>query len=222
MMEKNPDENLFEELSKAYEEETNLKLPDAKKYTKGQDIYIQGHVPKGVYYIKSGSVKITHNNHEAPVVVRLARKHELIGYLSLLKHWDYNSTATAVETTEVYFIPKQFFFRVVQSNIKFANAILDILCTRMHEQHDLLTDVLTKSVQERLAVLLLTLDHSQANGQINYFKKDIAAILNIKAETLSRNLLRLQKIGAITQLPKTGTIEILSKEKLLRLTHVTD
>lgn len=221
-MKENHDKDLFEELLKIYESTTGNKLPEATRYDAGSEVYAEGYVPKGVYYIKEGTVKITRNNHENPVVVRLAGQHEFIGFLSLLKRWDYNSTAIALEQSQIYFIPKQLFLEAVQSSPKFTNLVVEIVCTRLNEKELLLTDLFTKSVQERLAVLLLTLDRNPRDGKIHILKKDIAAVLNIKAETLSRNLMRLQKIGAVTLHPKENMIEILSREKLLQLSHITD
>ena len=82
-------------------------MPEAKKYKTGQTVYVEGQTLKGIYYIKKGSVRITRNNDCQPVTVRLATKHNFIGYLSLIKDWDYISTAVTMENTELYFYQKE-------------------------------------------------------------------------------------------------------------------
>jgi CRP-like cAMP-binding protein len=220
-MEQNHQKNLFTELQKIYE--PAHREPSAiKHYQTGQEIYIQGQAPKGAYFIKQGTVMVSRNNHEEPVVVRLAKQNEFIGYLSLITRCDYDSTATAIEPSEIYFIPKEVFLKNLETNPKFAHLVLNILCSYIHNKNELLTELLTKSVEERLATLLLLMDHNPNTGKIICFKKYIAAILNIKAETLSRNLLKLRKMGAIKLHLKSNSIEILNKQKLVQLARTKD
>lgn len=216
------DGELFDELSKFYEEISGQKLPGEGHYKRGDEIFRQGQHPKGVYFIKSGSVKITRNNHEAPVTVRLAGDGEFIGYISLIKQWDYQSSALALEPSVVYFIPGDIFLENMKTNVKFANLVLDIICSHINDRDETLTDMVTKSVQQRLAILLLTLDHNPNDGKIALVKRDLASILNIKPETLSRNLVKLEKLNAVKLYQVTNEIEILSREKLLELSEVTD
>lgn len=221
-------EVFFNELSRIYLEIVGHKLPEAKKYKKGQQVYTEGQVPKGVYYIKKGSVNITRNNAGKPITVRLGLKHNFIGYLSLLKHWDYTTTATTIENAELYFIPKQVFLKAIHTDNKFANIIIDTLCSRVNESNSMIVDLITKEVQQRLAVLLLTLEHTVEEGKdygegfLHFSKKDLAAILNIKPETLSRNLAQLSKDAVIKLHKKDNAIEILSKQKLLHLSKLED
>jgi CRP-like cAMP-binding protein len=221
-------ENLFGELSRVYLSIAGHNLPQARKIKKGQVVYAEGQVAKGVYYIKSGSVKVTQNNIHRPITIRLAVKHDFVGYVSLLKQWDYDSTVIAIEDSELYFIPKQIFLKAIQTDNKFTGIILDILCDRIKETNSLVIDLMTKQVQQRLAILLLTVDnpakkegHTE-DGIIRLSKKDIAAILNISPETLSRNLAELNKTRAIKLSPKEGVIEILSKQKLLEVSQIRD
>lgn len=221
-------QTLFEELSKVYKETEGRPLPTAKKYKKGDTLYHEGQIPKGIFYLKSGSVKITHNSHQKPVTIRYAVSPDFVGYLSLIKHWDYVTTATTVENSEAYFIPRPIFNKVIHCDNKFTNILLDILCTRITESDKELLNMLTKEVPERLALLLLSLNNCKLNepghtdGIINIPKKDLASILNISAETLSRNLSKLSKEKAIKLHSKTSIVEIISKQKLAHLSRLDD
>ena len=221
-MKESQEEKLFLELTRLYEETLGSKLPAAKHYPTGAELFSQGQAPKGIYYIRKGVVKISHHSQDEPVSVRLSKAHEFVGYLSLLKRWDYDSTATVVEPSEISFIPKETFLTALDKNIQFANLVLEMLCNRINDKNDLITDTLTKSAGQRLATLLLMLDHDPYDGKITLFKKDLASILNIKAETLSRNLLRLEKQHAIKLHSKTNVIEIMSRQKLLQHAQISD
>ncbi|MBS1635817.1 MAG: Crp/Fnr family transcriptional regulator [Bacteroidetes bacterium] len=222
-------QELFEALKNTYKQTEGEHLPQAKKYKKGENIYKEGNVPKGIFFIKSGTVKLTHTSpFNKTVTIRFASKHDFIGYLSLIKHWDYVTTATAMEGSQVYFIPKKIFTQVIHSDNKFTAILLDILCNRITESDKTLIHILTKEVIQRLALLLLSINHSKlmdpghVDGIIRIPKKDLASILNISAETLSRNLGKLSKEKAIKLQNKTSIIEIISKQKLLQLSRVND
>ncbi|HVU58654.1 MAG TPA: Crp/Fnr family transcriptional regulator [Puia sp.] len=228
--ERKPDisQELFEQLCKVYKETEDHTLPAAKKYKKGETIYQEGQIPRGVFYLRSGLVKITHDSYKKPVTIRYAISPDFVGYLSLLKHWDYVTTATAVDNCEVCFIPRNVFEKVIHCDNRSTNALIDILCTRITDTDRELLHMLTREVPERLALLLLSLNHCKANepghidGIITIPKKELAAILNISAETLSRNLSRLSKEKAIKVHNKKSIVEIISKQKLLHLSHLMD
>ncbi len=219
---------LFEELSRVYKTTEDRPLPAAKKYKKGESIYHEGQIPKGIFYLKSGSIKITHNSNKKPVTIRYALSPDFVGYLSLIKHWDYVTTATAVENSEAYFIPRHIFNKVIHCDNKFTNILLDILCSRITETDKELLYMLTKEVPERLALLLLSLNNCKlhepghTDGILKIPKKDLASILNISPETLSRNLSKLSKEKAIKLPSKTSIVEIISKQKLAQLSRLED
>ncbi len=219
---------LFEELNRVYKATEGRPLPPAKKYKKGDCLYQEGQVPKGIYYVRSGSVKVTHDSHKKPVTVRCALSSDFVGYLSLIKQWDYVTTATAIEDSEAYFIPKHVFLKVIHSDNKFTNILMEVLCNRITEIDKELLLMLTKEVSQRLALLLLSLNHCKlhepghVDGIINIPKKDLASILNINPETLSRNLSKLSKEKAIRLHNKKSIIEISSKQKLLQLSNIDD
>lgn len=222
-------EELFEGLKAAYAEIEGAVLPKARKFKKGEILYREGQVPKGVFYVKSGIIKLTHAPHtKNPVTIRFAVKHDFVGYLSLIKHWDYVTTATAIEPSEVYFIPKKVFMQVMHNGHKYTSMLLDLLCNRITESDKTLINLLSKEVMQRLALLLLSINHSKTHepghvdGIVKIPKKDLASILNVSAETLSRNLAKLAKQKAIKLQSKTSTVEIISKQVLLQLSGIND
>ncbi|MDI9339843.1 MAG: Crp/Fnr family transcriptional regulator [Sediminibacterium sp.] len=221
-------EMLFAELQRIYTVIAKHSLPEAKIYNKGERIFQEGQIPKGVYYLNSGTVKITHHTDKKPVTVRLARAHDFVGYLSLLKHWDYITTATATENSALFFIPKQVFLKAVYSDNRFTNVLLDVLCNQINENYKHVVELVSKQVKQRLAILLLSLEQStlfntpQHDNQIYISKRDIAAVLNIKPETLSRNLADLNRQNIIRLHTDTNSIEILNRNQLVKISNMND
>lgn len=224
----NKGEELFAELSRIFWDTEGQPLPPAKKYRKGDDLYREGQIPRGIFYLQSGSVKVTCDSGKKPVTLRYALSPDFVGYLSLIKHWDYVTTATAVENTEAYFIPRHIFFKAIHTDNENIRILLDILCNRISETDGHLLEILEKDVLQRLALLLLSLnngkihDPGHTDGLLRIPKKDLASILNVNPETLSRNLSRLSKEKAIRLHSRSSLIEIASKQRLLQLSRLGD
>ena len=140
-------QDLFTKITESYAQLTNTPLQEAKKYKKGALIFKQGAIPRGVYYIRSGWVKIFKMN-------------QFIGYLSLIKRWNFRSSAIAVTDCEVYFIPKQIFLTLLAKDNNFAALVVEMLADELAESETHIDTLLCKNVQERLTNLLLGLEQA--------------------------------------------------------------
>lgn len=220
-------QELFSKLTATYAELTDTLLQQAKKYKKGSYIFEQGQVPRGVYYIKSGWVKISKIGADGnEKVLRLVTKNQFIGYLSLIKRWNFQSSAVAIEDCEVYFIPKQIFLELLAKDNDFASLVVEMLADELAETENHIDTLLSKNVQERLTNLLLGLEQtSDRNVEfddsfIRLPKKELASIINITPETLSRHLTALDEDGLIDN--AKNHIELLDRNGLFKKSNLRD
>lgn len=218
---------LFTKLTESYAELTDKPIQEAKKYKKGSLIFEQGQVPIGVYYIKSGWVKISKIGADGnEKTLRLVTKNQYIGYLSLIKQWKFQSSAIAVTDCEVYFIPKQIFLTLLEKDNDFASLVVEILADELTESENHIDTLLCKNVQERLINLLLGLQQAfDYNTEfddsfIRLPKKELASIINITPETLSRHLSALNENGFIEN--TKNHIELLNRNELLKKSNLRD
>lgn len=219
--------DLFTKLTESYAELTDTPIQEAKKYKKGSLIFEQGQVPRGVYYIKSGWVKISKIGADGnEKTLRLVTKNQFIGYLSLIKQWKFQSSAIAVTDCEVYFIPKQIFLTLLAKDNDFASLVVEILADELTESENHIDTLLCKNVQERLTNLLLGLQQAfDYNTEfddsfIRLPKKELASIINITPETLSRHLSALNENGFIEN--TKNHIELLNRNELLKKSNLRD
>jgi len=92
---------------------TNLNLIELKK---GDFVYKEGVSPKGLYYIKSGSVEIFKELPDGKKLsLRIAREGEFIGYKDLIIDSRYSSYAIVKEDSTFYFIKKKDFNDMLKS-----------------------------------------------------------------------------------------------------------
>lgn len=223
------EEQLFIKLLEIYDESTDHHLDHLKTLQKEKDIYLQGEMPKGVYYLKKGKVKVTQlgiNGRE--VILRIANSNQFVGYLSLLKGGGYRTSATCLMDSEVYFVPKSIFLKSIKTDIAFANGVIRMLCDNLSCSSDEITSLATKNVRQRLSSVLLALDHAfnhnggkvNGSGSVRLKKKDIASLVGTVPETLSRKLSIMENEGLLRVDDKS--IHLTNREMLIRISELGD
>lgn len=219
-------EKLFDKLEKLYLSQQNDNHNKTIHFASGQDIYNFGEVPKGIFYVKEGAVKIIKigaNGRE--IIVRIANSHDFIGYLSLLKSWSYLTSAISLEESEIYFFPKSIFLKAIKTDSEFAYNVIDLLCERSMDSITGMVDMASKNVEQRLSATLLTLDKAETkkygrSGIIKFRKKDISSMIGSVPETVSRQLAKLERDGLIKTTDKG--IEIINRYLLAQISNLGD
>lgn len=201
-------------------------LSETKNYIshkKGQILYYEGTRPLGIFCISSGVVKVfkTASNGKEQIV-RLAKKGDFLGYISLIGEEVYTNTATIVEDANICFIPKETFLKVLNDDPNFHRRITRAVCQDLGVMEDRLTDATQKTIRERLAFTLLKLcDSYGVEGEMNnkidivLTREEIAGLVGTATETVIRLLSEFKKDGLIQFEGKK--IIILDKKGIARL-----
>jgi CheY-like chemotaxis protein/CRP-like cAMP-binding protein len=194
---------------------------DGKKnetFSKKESIYKEGGVPRGIYYIQSGKVKIfrTHERGKE-LITALLKDGDFFGYTALLEGKDYTEMAQAMEDSVIAFIPKDEFFKLVYNNKEIAKKFLYLLTKNVTEQQAQLLDLAYSSVRKRVAdsLLLLQERYKKENQQqliLTISREDLANIVGTASETLIRTLsdFKDEKLIEI----QTGKIKVINEKKL--------
>lgn len=214
----------------------NLKEEDQKalaaskgcmRYLKGQDIFIEGARPTGVYCIYEGKVKVHKVRGIGKTqIVRLAKKGDILGYRSLISGGTYTSSATALEDAQVCYIPKNVFLDLLLKSGDFALKIMYLFAHELQHAEEKITSLAQKPVRERLAETLILLkdfyglkdDNSTLDVTIT--REDLASITGTSTETVVRLLSEL-KDDKIVALNKKA-IMILDMKRLFHIAHLYD
>lgn len=190
-------------------------------FVEGQEIFREGEVPKGLYYVQSGCAKMMVNRDHArgrtttsEYVTKLVGAGEYFGYKSLIKGTKSNSTAVAVKPTTLWLYSKDVVEKALQiSNplVKFLlkQAVMDI------ENYENISQLhYLASVQERIAHQLLLLAekfgvHSEKGISLNLklTRNEFAQLASTINESLSRHL---------TEFKAEGLIDINGKEIIIK------
>lgn len=220
---------LFEnqEILKNFTKEELTELSHEKKiisFKKGDTIIEEGANPKGIYYIDKGTAKmfkIGFNGKEQ--ILRFTKAGDIIGYRSILSKQPFGASATAMEDTEMCFIPEKFFLRVLEFHPKLAFDILRRISETLGESAQTITFLAQKTVRERLAEVLLLLERKLGTDKegfinISLTREEMANLIGTATESAIRLISEFKNDELIEV--DGRRIKILAHQKLIKLGHV--
>jgi CRP-like cAMP-binding protein/CheY-like chemotaxis protein len=183
-----------------------------------QDIYLEGDEATRLYFVQSGRVKtVKTSDGGKELLVGLHSPGAFFGYLPLLQDTPHVDSAVAVDEAELLYIPKEDFTALLLRNPTVGQQFVRLLAGQVSEQADQLLALAYSSLRRRVANTLLQLHEqagSTAEAGIQLTRDDMAAMVGIAAESLSRTLNEFKQAGLIALLP--NTIQVLEPEKLRR------
>lgn len=173
---------------------------------KGQAIFSENGIPRGLFCISSGKVKLSMLGLDGKEqIVRLAKAGDIIGYRSLLSNDRYHCTATALENVDYCYIDKTYFLNLVHANPAFCSDIFKKISLDLRNAEQTIVSMSQKNVRERMAEVLLFL-------KTTYGFENDGITLNVQ---LSRAELA-DYVGTSTE----SAIRILSEFNQDRLIHL--
>lgn len=167
---------------------------DVRTYKKKDDIYKEGSYPKGIYFISKGKVKTYQSNESGKeLITALHKEGDFFGYLSLLQDEKYMNSATALENSEIYMLPKEDFFALLYKNADVSRKFIEMLSNNLHENETQLVKLAYNSVRKRVAEALIKLsDKYKKEGEqkfsMNVSREDLANLVGTATETVIRTL----------------------------------
>lgn len=185
-------------------------------YKKSQPLFIEGSIPRGVFCINEGKVKIfTRGEEGKEQIIHIANKGEIVGFRAMFSGEPYKVAAATLEECNICFIGRDEFLDMVDSNATLRNGIMKELSKELADRATFITNMAQKSVRERLAFSLLILKDIYKEDMINLTREDLANFIGTATETL----IRLLKDFKEENLIKTHArkIEILDSKGLLRV-----
>lgn len=185
-------------------------------YKKNQPLFLEGSIPRGVFCINEGKIKIfTIGEEGKEQIIHIAKAGEIVGFRAMFSGENYKVAASTLEESNVCYIAKKDFLNLVDSNATLRNGIMKELSKELAERATFITNMAQKSVRERLASSLLILDDIYVDEMINLTREDLANFVGTATETLIRLLRDLKDENLIKT--HARKIEIIDKEGLLHI-----
>jgi CRP-like cAMP-binding protein len=171
-----------------------------KTIRKGQNLFLEGSYPAGIFYLKEGLVKKYKTDHEGKEhILYLCSNGDLLGYSALLCNEAYPDSAAALETSKLGFISKEFFLKTINDSRELMFNLLSSLSHEFSVMTNSITVFAHMTVRERLALILLILmatfkrKSDQEPVEINLSREDLSNMVGAAIETVVRLLQEFKK-----------------------------
>jgi len=181
------------------------------RYRKGRIIYAQGEEADRIFYIQSGSVKVTVVSEQGKeAVVGILKSEQFFGEGCLNGQAVRVGTAKAIEECLITSITRNAMLAALRKEPKFAELFMTYLVTRSNRIEEDLIDQLFNSSEKRLARLLLLLANFGKNGKPTPIDASInqATLAEMIGTTRSRVSFFLNKFRKLGLISYNGKIEV--------------
>jgi len=169
-------------------------ITSASSYPKGATLFVEGQVPRGVFILCSGRVKLSTTSADGKtLIVRIADPGEVLGLPATVTEKPYELTAEVIEPTQANFIPRQEFLNFLREHGEVGLRVAQQLGETYHSAiAEMRTIGLSHSVGEKLARFLLDLSAGHDNGKgevrvtLTLTHEEIAQMIGASRETVTR------------------------------------
>jgi len=187
-----------------------------KTYKTGQHIFYQSDPAAYLYVILKGEVSIETTSEGGKVIkITHLADADIFGELALIDNGLRSAGALAIKTTEIVCLPKAIFQRILERNPFFSQKLLIVLAERLRDTNVQVESLVTLSLLQRTAKLLLQLQLREGD-HLNITQKQLSERLFASREKVNAKLKILERMRAIEI--RRGSIDILDLEILEGLT----
>ncbi|GAB4398182.1 MAG: Crp/Fnr family transcriptional regulator [Rhodoferax sp.] len=171
----------------------------------GAVLYDEGAPSQGIYTLRSGMVKLVRSRLDGrPRIVRVLRPGDVIG-LEALGVDRYDSEAVALTAARVCRIPVKVVQSLLATSPRLSTQLMRKWQSALKDADDWLANLNFGTARERVANLVLKMRLStDPTVTVLFSREDMGAMLDLKLETVSREISRLVRAGAIEPLDRQG------------------
>ncbi|WP_184548412.1 Crp/Fnr family transcriptional regulator [Mucilaginibacter sp. FT3.2] len=180
---------------------------------KGEAIFKEGDPVTGIYFVYEGKIKVHKKwDAEKELILRFARKGDIVGHLGLGDTGYYPVSATAIEAGVICYIGMDFLESTLSVNNNFVIKLMRFFANELQESEKRMRNLAHMPVKGRVAQALISLKSKfgvNAGGfiDIDLSRQDLAAFTGAAYESLFRT---------INDLVEEKIIEIAGKSILIK------
>lgn len=189
---------------------------DDLEFSQGVPLYGEGSVGQGIFTLRTGMVKLVRSTLDGrPRIVRVLRSGDVIG-LEALAGARYDSDAVALTPVAVCRIPLKVVQKLASSSPRLHSQLMHKWQRALKDADDWLADMNFGTARQRVTNLVMKM-RSPSNHDISmlFSREDMGAMLDLKLETVSREISGLVREGVIEPLDKQGRIYRVKQQVLM-------
>lgn len=169
----------------------------------GEVLFEQGSRNKGVFCVSKGLIALrSHNPDGSSTLMRLAYPGEIVGFRSFLSHGEHQTEARALMPARVCTVARGSAEKLLRSHPAIMERLMVRAVAEIDRSHARIIAAATTSNKDRLETLLgwLMARHGTREGadlrmQLPMTRSDLADLIGVQRETMSRLIKRLEEDG---------------------------
>ncbi|WP_353236837.1 Crp/Fnr family transcriptional regulator [Limnohabitans sp.] len=180
-------------------------------------LYTEGQAALGVFTLRKGMIKLVRSTADGRErIVRVLRTGDVVG-LEALATARYDTEAIALVEAHVCRIPLSVLHHLSANSPRLHKRLMQKWQQALKDADDWLADLNFGSARQRVAALALKMRDPDQPGMTSFFaREDMGAMLDIKLETVSREISALVRDGALKPCDKQGRRYEITNEVLLQ------
>lgn len=180
---------------------------DDLAFKTGEALFTEGSIARGVFTVRSGMVKLVRISSDGRQrIVRVLRAGDLLG-LEALAAPRYVSDAIALSDLSVCRVPLEVIQRLSTNSPRLHLKLMQKWQQNLKDADDWLADLNFGSARQRVCSLILKMRNPTEPDVATLFaREDMGAMLDLKFETVSREVSRLVREGVIEPLDRQGRL----------------
>jgi CRP-like cAMP-binding protein len=172
-------------------------------FKKGEQLFTEGGAVTGMFFITHGLVKIHKQwGEEKELIIRIAGDGDIVGHRGLGNDTIYPVSATALEPSDICFVPLDFFMSTLKVNPELLFELMLFFAAELKESENRMRNLAHMQVKGRVANALLTLSKkfgTSSDGALNIqlSRQDFASYTGSTYETFFRVMNELTEEGLV-------------------------
>lgn len=170
----------------------------------GEVLFEQGHPNRGVYCVSKGLFALrSHNADGSSTLMRLAYPGEIIGFRSFLGRGEHQTEARALMPARVCAVTQTSAAKLMRQHPAIMERLMVRAVAEIDRSHARIIAAATTSNRDRLERLLVWLmarhgvrEGTEMRMQLPMTRSDLADLIGVQRETMSRLVKRLESDGA--------------------------
>jgi len=189
---------------------------DDMAFPLGGLIYSEGDKAIGVFTLRQGMVKLVRSTTDGRErIVRVLRAGD-VGGIEALATGHFDSEAVALNDVKVCRIPLSVMHNLSTKSPRLHNRLMQKWHQALKGADDWLADLNFGTARQRVAKFILKMRHAEIPDQTSLFsREDMGAMMDLKLETVSREVSSMVRERLIEPLDKTGRLYRIREEKAL-------
>ncbi|AGB41208.1 cAMP-binding protein [Halobacteroides halobius DSM 5150] len=172
-----------------------------RQYQEGEFIFFEGEVGEGLFFIKSGKVKLTKMIESGKEqILNIFKAGDMFAEVVLFDQGKYPATAVVIDDSEIGVISKEDMEEIMRNYPEITIKILRVMGKRLRRAQERIRNLGLKNTKSRTASILVHLaqEHGWDNKNktsisLSLSQQDLAGLIGSSRETISRVLSKLKK-----------------------------